>query len=108
MQKGRLVLFDIDCTLINTGGAGTRALQLVIKNRYGVDDDLHDIEIAGAPISESSRAFLKSTSSSRQARISPRFSMSMSSVCATCCPKSKGAFSPASQKFCRACTPTRI
>ncbi len=47
MQKGRLVLFDIDCTLINTGGAGTRALQLVIKNRYGVDDDLHDIEIAG-------------------------------------------------------------
>src|SRR5712691_8263667 len=47
MQNGRLILFDIDCTLINTGGAGTQALQRVIGNRYGLDDNLRDIEIAG-------------------------------------------------------------
>ena len=47
MEKGRLILFDIDCTLIDTGGAGRQALRWVVKNRYGVDDDLRDIEIAG-------------------------------------------------------------
>ena len=46
MQK-RLLLFDIDSTLVNTGGAGFKALQGVIKNRYGADDELDDIEIAG-------------------------------------------------------------
>jgi phosphoglycolate phosphatase-like HAD superfamily hydrolase len=43
----RLLLFDIDSTLVNTGGAGFKALQRVIKNRYGAADELDDIEIAG-------------------------------------------------------------
>src|SRR5438034_10197025 len=43
----RLLLFDIDGTLIHSGGAGINALILAIKERFGIDDDLHDIEIAG-------------------------------------------------------------
>ena len=46
MQK-RLLLFDIDGTLIHSGGAGVRALKSAFKERFGVADDLHDIEIAG-------------------------------------------------------------
>jgi phosphoglycolate phosphatase len=47
MIDKRLLLFDIDSTLVNTGGAGFKALQLVIEKRYGVQDELDDIEIAG-------------------------------------------------------------
>lgn len=43
----RLLLFDIDGTLIHSGGAGLHALKLAFKERFGIDDDLHDIEIAG-------------------------------------------------------------
>ncbi len=43
----RLLLFDIDGTLVSTGGAGVVALKRVIAKRYGTQDDLHDIEIAG-------------------------------------------------------------
>jgi phosphoglycolate phosphatase-like HAD superfamily hydrolase len=43
----RLLLWDIDSTLITTGGAGDKALRRVVKERYGVDDDFHDVEIAG-------------------------------------------------------------
>jgi len=46
MQK-RLLLFDIDGTLIHSGGAGVRALKSAFEERFGVADDLHDIEIAG-------------------------------------------------------------
>jgi len=46
MQK-RLLLFDIDGTLIHSGGAGVRALKSAFKERFGVADDLHGIEIAG-------------------------------------------------------------
>lgn len=46
MQK-RLLLFDIDGTLIHSGGAGVHALKSAFKERFGIDDDLHDIEIAG-------------------------------------------------------------
>ncbi len=42
----RLILFDIDSTLINSGGAGVRALKLASK-KSGFDEDLSDIEIAG-------------------------------------------------------------
>ena len=47
MQKRRLLLFDIDGTLINSGGAGVHALQVALFERYGIKDDLRDIEIAG-------------------------------------------------------------
>jgi phosphoglycolate phosphatase len=46
MQK-RLLLFDIDGTLIHSGGAGIEALKRALKERFGIEDDLHDIEIAG-------------------------------------------------------------
>lgn len=43
----RLLLFDIDGTLITSGGAGEQALRLAFADRFGRDDDLADIEIAG-------------------------------------------------------------
>ena len=46
MQK-RLLLFDIDGTLIHSGGAGVHALRSAFKERFSIDDDLRDIEIAG-------------------------------------------------------------
>jgi phosphoglycolate phosphatase len=46
-SQKRLLLFDIDGTLIHSGGAGVHALVRALKERFGIDDDLHDIEIAG-------------------------------------------------------------
>jgi phosphoglycolate phosphatase len=43
----RLILFDIDSTLINTGGAGVEALKITSGKRFGIDEDLSGIEIAG-------------------------------------------------------------
>jgi phosphoglycolate phosphatase len=43
----RLLLFDIDGTLIHSGGAGVSALKLALTERFEIKDDLHDIEIAG-------------------------------------------------------------
>ena len=43
----RLLLFDIDGTLIHSGGAGVEALKSAFKERFRIADDLHDIEIAG-------------------------------------------------------------
>src|SRR4029450_10922898 len=42
-----LLLFDIDGTLIHAGGAGIHALILALSERFGITDDLQDIEIAG-------------------------------------------------------------
>src|SRR5213595_2171877 len=47
MTKKRLLLFDIDDTLVNTAGAGVESLKRTVRNRFGAKDDLHDIEIAG-------------------------------------------------------------
>ena len=46
-RRKRLLLFDIDGTLVNTGGAGVRSLKATVRQRFGVEDDLEDIEIAG-------------------------------------------------------------
>lgn len=43
----RLLLWDIDATLITTGGAGERALKRIVEQRFGVRDDFHNIEIGG-------------------------------------------------------------
>lgn len=43
----KLILFDIDGTLLTSGGAGERALRLGFRDRFGIDDDLSKIEIAG-------------------------------------------------------------
>ena len=46
MEK-TLLLFDIDGTLLTTGGCGERALRLAVRDAFGVEDDLREIEIAG-------------------------------------------------------------
>jgi len=46
-MKRRLLLFDIDGTLILSGGAGEHALKRTLTERFGIRDDLRDIEIAG-------------------------------------------------------------
>jgi phosphoglycolate phosphatase len=43
----RLLLWDIDGTLVNTGGAGVESLKRMVRDRFGAADDLQDIEIAG-------------------------------------------------------------
>jgi phosphoglycolate phosphatase len=47
VTQKRLLLFDIDGTLIHSGGAGVHALKSAFTERFGITDDLHDIEIAG-------------------------------------------------------------
>ena len=54
----RLLLWDIDSTLINSGRAGMKSLQQVIARRYAVDDDLRDIEIAGRTDAHIARSIL--------------------------------------------------
>jgi len=46
--KRRLLLFDIDGTLIVSGGAGEGALKDAMSERFGVDEDLGGIVLAGA------------------------------------------------------------
>ena len=43
----RLLLFDIDGTLIHSAGAGVQSLRHTLAERFGIQDDLTDIEIAG-------------------------------------------------------------
>lgn len=58
MEK-RLLLWDIDATLITTGGAGDKSLKRVVAERFGVQDDLPDIEIAGRTDVAIARAILQ-------------------------------------------------
>ncbi len=43
----RLFLFDLDGTLVSTGGAGTRALTKAFREMFGVEDVSHKIKFAG-------------------------------------------------------------
>ena len=54
-----LLLFDIDGTLIRSGGCGERALRLAVHDTFGVEDDLHDIEIAGRTDTRIARQLLR-------------------------------------------------
>ena len=47
MKKQRLLLWDIDGTLISTGAAGPRAIVLATAERFGGSGDLDGVEIAG-------------------------------------------------------------
>ncbi|MBL9203095.1 MAG: hydrolase, partial [Opitutaceae bacterium] len=47
MQKTTLLLWDIDGTLIASGGAGMKALQAALRNVFGVDGSLATIDFAG-------------------------------------------------------------
>lgn len=48
MSDRRLLLFDIDGTLITSGGAGEWALRDAMRSRFGVEEDLGGILLAGA------------------------------------------------------------
>jgi phosphoglycolate phosphatase-like HAD superfamily hydrolase len=43
----RLILFDIDGTLIDSGGAGVRSLDLAFKKVFSVENGFHGISMAG-------------------------------------------------------------
>ena len=43
----KLILFDIDGTLISAGGAGTRSMNLAFHALFGVQDAFRDIPMAG-------------------------------------------------------------
>ncbi len=43
----RLILFDIDCTLVDAHGAGGRAILRAIKDVYGVEGELGDYSFHG-------------------------------------------------------------
>ena len=47
MAPSRLLLFDIDGTLIDSGGAGLGSLKDALQSLFGIADDLHGIELAG-------------------------------------------------------------
>jgi phosphoglycolate phosphatase len=47
MKKRRLLLWDIDGTLISTGAAGHRAIERATAERFGGTGDLDGVEIAG-------------------------------------------------------------
>jgi phosphoglycolate phosphatase len=47
MPEKRLLLWDIDGTLINSGAAGLHALVRATKERFGGDGNLDGVEIAG-------------------------------------------------------------
>jgi phosphoglycolate phosphatase len=43
----RLILFDIDGTLIDTGGAGSRSLKLALKELFSIENAFQGISMAG-------------------------------------------------------------
>ncbi len=47
-DRRHLLLFDIDGTLITSGGAGEGALHDAMNSRFGVEEDLFGITLAGA------------------------------------------------------------
>lgn len=55
----RLLLFDIDGTLITSGGAGEAALADAMRDAFGVEEDFQGITIAGATDSLLARLMLE-------------------------------------------------
>lgn len=54
-----LLLFDIDGTLLTTGGCGERALRSAVHDFFGEDDDFSEIEIAGRTDTAIARQLLR-------------------------------------------------
>jgi phosphoglycolate phosphatase-like HAD superfamily hydrolase len=59
-MKTQAVLFDIDGTLISTGGASDRAWKRAFKELHGVDVDIPSVTGKGVPDPEVGRAAFKS------------------------------------------------
>ena len=47
MKSRRLYLFDIDGTLLNSGGAGSAAMRVAFERLYGVEDGFASVEFSG-------------------------------------------------------------
>lgn len=58
-RSRRLLLFDIDGTLITSGGAGENALIDAMRNAFGVSEDLSEISLAGATDAAIARLLLQ-------------------------------------------------
>ncbi|MEI6712395.1 MAG: HAD family hydrolase [Verrucomicrobiota bacterium] len=58
MSKSTLILFDIDGTILTSGGAGETALKLGFADTFGIEDDLKKVEIAGRTDSGIARQML--------------------------------------------------
>ena len=54
----RLLLWDIDSTLIDSARAGMKSLKRVVAARFAVEDDLQDIEVAGRTDAHIARSIL--------------------------------------------------
>ena len=54
----KLLLFDIDGTLVDTGGTGFPALRLALLDAFGITDDLAHVSLAGATDTNLSRIIL--------------------------------------------------
>lgn len=59
LSKRRLLLFDIDGTLILSGGAGEEALKDAMLERFGIPEDLKHINLAGATDASIARLMLE-------------------------------------------------
>lgn len=59
MPKRHLLLFDIDGTLILSGGAGESALKEAMQARFGIEEDLKGIVLAGATDKKIAREMLE-------------------------------------------------
>jgi phosphoglycolate phosphatase-like HAD superfamily hydrolase len=59
MKKTALVLFDIDGTLLTSGGAGEHALRVGFEEEFGIRDDLSKVEISGRTDSGIARQMLR-------------------------------------------------
>ena len=46
-MKTKLVLFDIDGTILTSGGAGEKAMTQAIRDTFGPDQNLGNVELAG-------------------------------------------------------------
>lgn len=55
----RLLLFDIDGTLITSGGAGEAALKDAMRSRFAVEEDLAGVILAGATDARIARELLE-------------------------------------------------
>jgi len=55
----KLLLFDVDGTLITSAGAGETAVQMAVQERFGIYSDLAHIEFAGATDSQIAREILE-------------------------------------------------
>jgi phosphoglycolate phosphatase len=59
MKPPTLILFDIDGTLLTSGGAGEIALKVGFKREFGLEEDLRDVPIAGRTDSGIARQVLQ-------------------------------------------------